>query len=546
MPPQSHCSNGRDVALRHFSAAAAAAAAAAALAAAGRVAAGLFKFDIMDELDEFREGEVAGRIGEGKEVQSRVDHPCWTDFPAEPGTFPRACRSQGGLEDAQEDWRCFAVSTNISKAKGQWITGDTGDKQVRWLRCFDCNWGGKFGKFENFATFAGLGEQGGERRWGRSCWKTGRDTETAWRCQRSSDRCRDGVWLAAQATRGEVKEHFSWNKSGEGDEDELAEKLEETQRLIEDARDRATDAEMECDSLRKQLEEKSKSTSLRNKSGEGDEDDLAEKLEETQRLLEDARDRATDAEMECDSLPKQLEEEKSKGPSMQGQERFAIEVEYESDWCVALPKQLEEEKSKGPSMQGQERFAIEVEYESDWCVALPKQLEEEKSKGPSMQGQERFAIEVEYESDWCVACVKPGKEVCSLFDTNRCGFDRRLPRVRWTDASGSLQRQLPQLANAQGRELIGLDELPWELRRQIRSYLDVPGFFAERATAPGLQIRYFTVASGVFQRPDWGELRVKQLLAAEITRLEGKRNTVNLQRNVSDLREFPEIWELWR
>ena len=82
--------------------------------------------------------------------------------------------------------------------------------------------------------------------------------------------------------------------SGEGDEDDFAEKLEETQRLLEDARDRATDAEMECDSLRKQLEEqKAKTTSERHLSGEGDEDDLAEKLEETQKLLEDARDRAT-------------------------------------------------------------------------------------------------------------------------------------------------------------------------------------------------------------------------------------------------------------
>ena len=61
--------------------------------------------------------------------------------------------------------------------------------------------------------------------------------------------------------------------SGEGDEDDLAEKLEETQKLLEDARDRATDAEMECDSLRKQLEEqKSKTTCERNVSGEGDED----------------------------------------------------------------------------------------------------------------------------------------------------------------------------------------------------------------------------------------------------------------------------------
>ena len=44
-------------------------------AGAGRVAEGLFKFGIMDELDELRKGEVAGRIGEGEEVQSRVDRP---------------------------------------------------------------------------------------------------------------------------------------------------------------------------------------------------------------------------------------------------------------------------------------------------------------------------------------------------------------------------------------------------------------------------------------------------------------------------------------
>eukprot|EP00434_Breviolum_minutum_P011499 symbB.v1.2.010138.t1/scaffold618.1/size180184/15 len=100
---------------------------------------------------------------------------------------------------------------------------------------------------------------------------------------------------------------------------DLAERLEETQRLLEDARDRATDAEMECDSLRKQLEdERSKPTSPKNASGngaDGNDADLAERLEETQRLLEDARDRATDAEMECDSLRKQLEEERSKPTS---------------------------------------------------------------------------------------------------------------------------------------------------------------------------------------------------------------------------------------
>ena len=164
------------------------------------------------------------------------------------------------------------------------------------------------------------------------------------------------------------------NESGEGDEDDLAEKLEETQRLLEDARDRATDAEMECDSLRKQLEEeKSKGTFLRNKSGEGDEDDLAGKLEETRRLLEDARDRATDAEMECDSLRKQLEEEKPKGTSLRNKSGEGDEDD--------LAGKLEETRRL---LEDARDRATDAEME---CDSLRKQLEEEKSKGTSLRNK---------------------------------------------------------------------------------------------------------------------------------------------------------------
>ena len=52
-----------------------------------------------------------------------------------------------------------------------------------------------------------------------------------------------------------------------------------------------------------------------------------------------------------------------------------------------------------------------------------------------------------------------------------------------------------------------------------------------------------SVTKDVFKRLDWGELRVKQLLAAEIKKLEGgESDDVDLQRILSDLLgEFPEI-----
>ena len=56
-----------------------------------------------------------------------------------------------------------------------------------------------------------------------------------------------------------------------------------------------------------------------------------------------------------------------------------------------------------------------------------------------------------------------------------------------------------------------------------------------------------SVSEGVFKRLDWGELRVKQLLAAEIKRLhtESHQKTACVQRAVSQLLlEFPEIREL--
>ncbi|CAE7500518.1 unnamed protein product [Symbiodinium sp. CCMP2456] len=98
----------------------------------------------------------------------------------------------------------------------------------------------------------------------------------------------------------------------------------EMQEALDAARDRATDAEMECEDLRKQLQ--LGQTARASAKGEGDDDshlfeklaelqeqldvardrELRERLMEMQEALDAARDRATDAEMECEDMRKQL------------------------------------------------------------------------------------------------------------------------------------------------------------------------------------------------------------------------------------------------
>ncbi|CAJ1439701.1 unnamed protein product [Effrenium voratum] len=111
--------------------------------------------------------------------------------------------------------------------------------------------------------------------------------------------------LGKKLAEARIHVHTERSVSHEGDE-ELAERLTDMQEQLEAARDRATDAEMECDSLRKQLEKaQAQPTAAGSPTSVGDED-LAERLADMQEQLEAARDRATDAEMECDSLRKQL------------------------------------------------------------------------------------------------------------------------------------------------------------------------------------------------------------------------------------------------
>ena len=76
------------------------------------------------------------------------------------------------------------------------------------------------------------------------------------------------------------------------------------QTQLEDARDRATDAEMECDSLRKQLEDERSNLEASSKG-----DELQRRLGDMQQELEDAWDRAADLEVECDLLKETQQEQ---------------------------------------------------------------------------------------------------------------------------------------------------------------------------------------------------------------------------------------------
>ncbi|CAJ1439705.1 unnamed protein product [Effrenium voratum] len=112
--------------------------------------------------------------------------------------------------------------------------------------------------------------------------------------------------LRKQLEKAQAQPTAAGSPTSVGDEDP-AERLADMQEQLEAARDRATDAEMECDSLRKQLAKaQAQPTAAGSPTSVGDED-LAERLADMQEQLEAARDRATDADMECDSLRKQLE-----------------------------------------------------------------------------------------------------------------------------------------------------------------------------------------------------------------------------------------------
>ena len=73
------------------------------------------------------------------------------------------------------------------------------------------------------------------------------------------------------------------------------------------------------------------------------------------------------------------------------------------------------------------------------------------------------------------------------------------------------------------------------------------GWIKHISLSPLTEMLLLNVANCVFKRLDWGELRVKQLLAAEIKRLEAEshRTCASVQGGVSQLlRKFPEIREL--
>ena len=57
-----------------------------------------------------------------------------------------------------------------------------------------------------------------------------------------------------------------------------------------------------------------------------------------------------------------------------------------------------------------------------------------------------------------------------------------------------------------------------------------------------MQLAVLTLAECVFQNLDWGALRLKQMFAAEVMRLETESGDAEVQRTLSVvLRRFPEI-----
>ncbi|CAJ1439699.1 unnamed protein product [Effrenium voratum] len=158
--------------------------------------------------------------------------------------------------------------------------------------------------------------------------------------------------LGKKLAEARIHVHTERSVSHEGDE-ELAERLTDMQEQLEAARDRATDAEMECDSLRKQLEKaQAQPTAAGSPTSVGDED-LAERLADMQEQLEAARDRATDAEMECDSLRKQLEKAQAR-PAAAGSP-VSVGDEDPAERMAEMQEQLEAPTAAGsPTSVGDE------------------------------------------------------------------------------------------------------------------------------------------------------------------------------------------------
>ena len=124
---------------------------------------------------------------------------------------------------------------------------------------------------------------------------------------------------AAQSRESEVQQMISRAKSRNGrlllEVVEMRQQLE-AQKGIQELAERlrnelcraeraATDTEMECESLRRQLEGSGQRQPADTDADE-DVEELRERLMEMQEALNAARDRATDAEMECEALHVQL------------------------------------------------------------------------------------------------------------------------------------------------------------------------------------------------------------------------------------------------
>jgi len=155
---------------------------------------------------------------------------------------------------------------------------------------------------------------------------------------------------------------------------ELVERIDGLQANLEDARDRATDAEAECDSLRKQLDQMRAKPVESAERTDGDSarlDELEDRIAELQAHLEDARDRATDAEVDCDSLRKQLDQAHAQsGGFGEGAVGGTAQISKFEDRIVELQANLKDATERATSAEAD-------------CDALRKQLDEARARSGS-------------------------------------------------------------------------------------------------------------------------------------------------------------------
>ena len=243
--------------------------------------------------------------------------------------------------------------------------------------------------------------------------------------------------------------------------------------------------------------------------------------------------------------------EEVNSPSMQGQDMFEIEEEYESNWCEACVK------------AGEVTFADETFYqlaspapeEELICLGqLPSELRSQISSYldvPGLCAERATANETSSTKAFVaqlVQLVRP--ETPDVLVATADIFAPAENRGKIAELEQALARDNFHLfAGFQGGKCI-FDkplELCWARNPGAMTHL-FECWIRHMSFSSCTEILLLSVADGVFDCLDWGALRVKQMFAAEVKRLdaESDQKRPSVQLAVSQLLiDFPEIRHLW-